>query len=69
MSIFLILNTRKITIFKRKVLHPFHNVSHSSISHIHININESKHIYLFRFINININMKNIKMTYILERSK
>jgi hypothetical protein len=28
------------------VLHPFHNVSHSSISHIHIDVNESRHIDL-----------------------
>ncbi len=30
------------------VLPPFHNVSHSSISHIHIDVNESRHIYLSR---------------------
>ena len=25
------------------ILPPFHNVSHSSISHIHIDVNESRH--------------------------
>ena len=25
------------------ILHPFHNVSHSSISHIHIDVNEYRH--------------------------
>ena len=42
------------------VLPPFHNVSHSSISHIHIDVNESR---LSRFININMNVGNARMTY------
>jgi hypothetical protein len=49
------------------LLHPFHNVSHSKISHIYIDANESRHIYQSRFININMNMKNIKMTYIVKQ--
>ena len=49
------------------VLPPFHNVSHSSISHIHIDINESRHIYLSRFIKIKMNVKNTRMTYIVKR--
>ena len=51
------------------LLPPFHNVSHSSISHIHINVNESRHIFLFKFINININMRNVRITYIVKRRK
>ncbi len=51
------------------VLPPFHNVSHSSISHIHIDVNESRHIYLFKFININMNVGNAKMTYIVKQRK
>ena len=45
----------------------FHNVSHSSLSHIRINVNESRHIYLARFININMNVENARMTYIVKR--
>ena len=56
-------------ICKILVLPPFHNVSHSSISHIHIDVNESRHIFLFRFINININMENARITYIVKRRK
>ena len=41
---------------------PFHNISHSSISHIDIDINESTY-------NINMNVKNAKMTYIVKRRK
>ncbi len=49
---------------------PFHNVSHSSISHIHIDVNEYRHIYLSRFININMNVENARMTnYIVKRRK
>ncbi|KAB8086173.1 hypothetical protein EE612_009330 [Oryza sativa] len=51
------------------VLPPFHNVSHSSISHIYIDVNESRHIYLSRFININMNVENARMTYIVKRRK
>ncbi len=51
------------------LLPPFHNVSHSSISHIHINVNVSRHIYLSKFININMNVKNARMTYIVKRRK
>ena len=29
------------------LLPPFHNVSHSSISHIHIDVNESRYIYIY----------------------
>ena len=54
---------------KSLILPPFHNVSHSSISHIHIDVNESKHIYLSRFINININVENARMIYIVKRRK
>ena len=28
------------------LLYPFHNVSHSNISHIHIDVNESIYIYI-----------------------
>ena len=58
-----------IFFFLVKVLPPFHNVSHSSISHIHIDVNESRHIYLSRFINININVVNTRMTYIVKQRK
>ncbi len=51
---------------EKTVLPPFHNVSHSSISHIHIDVNESRHTYLFRFINININIENARITYLCE---
>ena len=51
------------------LLHPFHNVSYSIISHTHIDVNESKHIYLSRFININMNVENARMTYIVKRGK
>ena len=37
------------------LLSPFHNLSHSGISHIHINVDES--------------MRNAKMTYIVKRRK
>ncbi len=43
------------------LLHLFHNVSHSSISHIHIDVNESRHIYL--------SVGNARMTYIVKRRK
>ena len=46
------------------VLPPFHNVSHSNISHIHIDVNESRHI-LSRFINIYMNVGNVRMTHII----
>ena len=52
-----------------KLLPPFHNVSHFSISHIHIVFNESIHIYLSKFINININVKNTRITYIVKWRK
>ncbi len=48
------------------LLPPFHNVSHSSISHIHIDVNESR---LSRFININMNVGNARMTYIVKQRK
>ena len=51
------------------LLPPFHNISHSSISHIHIDGNESRHIYLSRFITINMNVGNVRMTYIVKRRK
>ncbi len=51
------------------LLPTFHNVSHSSISHIHIDVNESRHIYLSRFININMNVGNGRMTYIVKQRK
>ena len=73
LSIFLLLwtnNTFLLILFLFLVLlPPFHNVSHSSISHIHIDVNESRHIYLSRFININMNIGNAKMTYIVKRRK
>ena len=50
----------------RMLIPPFHNVSHSSISHIYIDVNESRRIYLYRFININMNMRNARMTYIVK---
>jgi hypothetical protein len=63
------------------ILPPFHNISHSSISHIYIDVNESRHIYLSRFININMNVymsrfininmnvENVRITYIVKRRK
>ena len=49
--------TRANAIEDNIILSPFHNVSHTSISHIHMS----------RFININMNMGNAKMTYIVKR--
>ena len=51
------------------LLPPFHNISHSNISHIHININESRYIYIYlsRFININMNVRNARMTCAVKR--
>ena len=52
-----------------RLLPPFHNVSHFSISHININVNESRHIYLCRFININMNIGNARKSYVMKRRK
>jgi hypothetical protein len=68
-----------------ELLPPFHNVSHSYISHIHIDVNEPRHISLSRFINIdvneprhislsrfiniNMNVEKVRMTYIVKRRK
>ena len=49
--------------FNNNILPPFHNVSHSNISHIHIDVNESRQS---RFININMNVGNAKITYIAK---
>ena len=53
------------------LLSPFHNVSHSNISHIHIDVNESRHIYIYldSLTSINMNVGNVRMTYIVKRRK
>ena len=55
------------------LLPPFHNVSHSSISHIHMDVSESRHIYVCvcvsRFPNIHMDVENARMTYIMKRRK
>uniref|UniRef100_A0A0E0IMZ4 Secreted protein n=1 Tax=Oryza nivara TaxID=4536 RepID=A0A0E0IMZ4_ORYNI len=58
MSRYAISNTF-IALYLCKLLPPFHNVSHFSISHIHIDVNESRHI--------NMNVGNARMTYIVKR--
>ncbi len=76
-SVFKVQMCSSLVNFVWEVLSPFHNVSHSSISHIYIeipsfhNVSHSSishiHIDMSRFISINMNVRNARMTYIVKR--
>ena len=49
------------------LLHPFHIIKLSNITHIYIYVNKFRHIYLSRFINIYMNIDNTRKSYNMKR--